>query len=138
MPAPEDFTAGRVQLEDVSGYTEKVDIWAVGVLVYELMAGRPPFEVSDAQGTADLIMYGQVEGFPGACSGLCIDFMQQVSGNAGMMIAALSDDTVMMRFQAAYRQKAWLVMQDPGQKEHLNSWLGKHRVNQGNPVLAYS
>lgn len=88
MPAPEDFTAGRVQLEDVSGYTEKVDVWAVGVLVYELMAGRPPFEVSDAQGTADLIMYGQVGGFPRACSGLCVSFIQQVSGDAGMMFAS--------------------------------------------------
>ncbi len=79
MPAPEDFAAGRVRLQDIAGYTEKVDIWAVGVLVFELMAGRPPFEVSNAQGTADLIMHAQLDKFPVACSGNCIGFIKQVS-----------------------------------------------------------
>ncbi len=26
------------------GYTNKVDCWAVGVLAYELLVGKPPFE----------------------------------------------------------------------------------------------
>jgi len=78
MPAPEDLAEGRVRLQDILGYTEAVDIWGVGVLAYELMAGRPPFEVSDPQGTADLIMHGQVENFPIACSANCISFIKQV------------------------------------------------------------
>ncbi|KAA6427136.1 MAG: serine threonine kinase [Trebouxia sp. A1-2] len=77
MPAPEDLAEGRVRLQDISGYTEAVDVWGVGVLTYELMAGRPPFEVSDAQGTADLIMHGQVQNFPMACSADCISFIKQ-------------------------------------------------------------
>ncbi len=79
MPAPEDLAEGRVRLQDISGYTEAVDIWGVGVLAYELMAGRPPFEVSDAQGTADLIMHAQVESFPMACSANCISFIKQIA-----------------------------------------------------------
>ena len=78
MPAPEDFAAGRARLQHILGYNEKVDIWAVGVLVYELMGGRPPFEVYDAQSTADLIMHGQIEEFPMACSGYCVHFIKQV------------------------------------------------------------
>ena len=78
MPAPEDVTQGRVRLQDISGYTDKVDIWAVGVLVFELMAGRPPFEVPDAQGTAHLIMHAPVPTFPPGCSHNCISFIQQV------------------------------------------------------------
>lgn len=79
MPAPEDLAEGRVRLQDISGYTEAVDIWGVGVLAYELMAGRPPFEVSDAQGTADLIRHGHVGNFPPACSANCISFIKQIA-----------------------------------------------------------
>ena len=33
------------------GYTNKVDCWSVGVLAYEVLVGRPPFEaVRAAQG----------------------------------------------------------------------------------------
>ncbi len=79
MPAPEDLGEGRVRLQHISGYTEAVDIWGVGVLAYELMSGRPPFEVSEAQGTADLIMRAQVDNFPLACSANCISFIKQVA-----------------------------------------------------------
>lgn len=33
--APEMFNGG--------GYNEKVDVWAVGVLLYKLVAGKTPF-----------------------------------------------------------------------------------------------
>ena len=78
MPAPEDYAEGRVRLQDVMGYNEKVDIWGVGVLVYELLQGRPPFEVATAQATADLIMHSQLESFPAGCSSQCADFISQV------------------------------------------------------------
>ena len=32
-----------------SPYDEKVDIWAVGVLLYELLLGDSPFQVNDPQ-----------------------------------------------------------------------------------------
>lgn len=91
MPAPEDLAEGRVRLQDISGYTEAVDVWGVGVLTYELMAGRPPFEVSDAQGTADLIMHGQVQNFPMACSADCISFIKQVRPGCNYMVICLFD-----------------------------------------------
>ena len=46
-------------------YNEKVDIWAVGVLAFELLVGRTPFEVDDPKETANLILTSSVsERFP--------------------------------------------------------------------------
>ncbi|PNW85396.1 hypothetical protein CHLRE_03g184450v5 [Chlamydomonas reinhardtii] len=58
-------------------YDEKVDIWATGVLVYELLVGRPPFEVDDPQETARLIMSGSASGYPVHISQYARDFVAQ-------------------------------------------------------------
>lgn len=36
-------------------YDEKVDLWAVGILIYEFLVGRPPFEASTPSATYDRI-----------------------------------------------------------------------------------
>ena len=36
-----DYMAPEVLLE--KGYDEKVDLWALGVLIYEMIVGIPPF-----------------------------------------------------------------------------------------------
>lgn len=48
-------------------YDEKVDVWAVGVLAFELLVGRPPFEVKSERDTAFKIMFEEPafpNGFP--------------------------------------------------------------------------
>ena len=40
----------------IQAYDEKVDVWAVGILVHELLVGRTPFEVEDPSETAAAIM----------------------------------------------------------------------------------
>lgn len=45
-----------LQEHGVKPYNDKVDIWAVGILSYELVVGRPPFEVENEQYTMRLIM----------------------------------------------------------------------------------
>lgn len=39
------------------GYTDAVDSWAVGILAYELLVGRPPFEKESRDDTYQLIMH---------------------------------------------------------------------------------
>jgi serine/threonine protein kinase len=48
----------------VTPYGPSVDVWAAGVLAYELVVGRPPFEVEDEAQTAALIMYSDALKFP--------------------------------------------------------------------------
>lgn len=50
--------------KDTVYYGPAVDIWAVGVLAYELLAGRPPFEVEEERETAMRIMYHTDIEFP--------------------------------------------------------------------------
>ncbi|ETL86643.1 AUR protein kinase, variant 1 [Phytophthora nicotianae] len=42
-------------------YDESVDIWAVGIIMYELLVGKPPFEAPGQNETIELITEGQLQ-----------------------------------------------------------------------------
>lgn len=55
----------------------QVDVWATGILAYELVVGRPPFEVNDEVQTATMIMFNNNISYPNKHSGLWADFVKQ-------------------------------------------------------------
>ena len=51
-------------------------MWATGILAYELVVGRPPFEVNDEVQTATMIMFSNNVNFPTKYSTLWVDFVR--------------------------------------------------------------
>ena len=54
--------------------TDKVDVWAVGILTYELLVGRPPFEKESREETYQYIM-NESPSFPSWMSEGARDFI---------------------------------------------------------------
>lgn len=44
-----------------ASYGKEVDIWAVGILIYEFLVGKPPFEAEEANETHKRIMKAEVK-----------------------------------------------------------------------------
>lgn len=55
-------------------YTEKSDVWAVGVIVVELLSGVPPFYHAEHKATMRNIVHAQPT-LPHNISSLCLDFL---------------------------------------------------------------
>lgn len=55
----------------------QVDVWAVGILAFELLVGKPPFEVDDEAHTVNMILTCNKIPFPPRHSPLWADFVRQ-------------------------------------------------------------
>lgn len=49
-------TLSQLEVRKIVPYTTKTDVWATGVLAYELVTGHPPFEVDNESETVRLIL----------------------------------------------------------------------------------
>jgi serine/threonine protein kinase len=45
-----------INIKEFNGYSIEVDIWAVGVIMYFLLIGKPPFEQKTLKATHDKIL----------------------------------------------------------------------------------
>ncbi|CAI5512640.1 unnamed protein product [Closterium sp. Naga37s-1] len=73
-------------------YDEKVDIWACGVLVYELVMGHPPFEGTSDMHTATNIMHRELvpDALPHGMSPACKDFICKGTAGGGRFIRRIT------------------------------------------------
>jgi serine/threonine protein kinase len=79
MPAPTDSMYGgqhsTLPAPHLKPYDEKVDVWALGVLLHELLVGKTPFEVDDPQETAARILGTDLPPLPSNIPVDCADFI---------------------------------------------------------------
>ena len=70
---------GRPQYShDYQTYGRGIDVWALGVLAYELMLGAPPFEADTKEETCDKIVHS-TPFMPQLWSNEAKDFLKQAS-----------------------------------------------------------
>lgn len=65
------------ELIESAGHTRAVDWWTLGILVFELMSGRPPFESSNPMQTYSNVKKGiDKVPFPAKCQGVAGEFIK--------------------------------------------------------------
>ena len=45
-------------------YGKEVDWWSLGILMYDMMNGQPPFQADTKQKTMEMVMHGRFQSFP--------------------------------------------------------------------------
>ena len=47
------INAGAIDKEKLAGYNQNIDLYAIGILIYELLLGKPPYEYLQATASND-------------------------------------------------------------------------------------
>jgi serine/threonine protein kinase len=77
QPSADVIHARKIKSSQLPSYDCKVDIWALGVLVYEALMGVTPFGDPDQQAASLKAQFRPPMLLPSAVSAVCADFVAQ-------------------------------------------------------------
>lgn len=96
LPSADRIISGEIHPDDVDAVDEKVDIWAMGVVIYELLTGRSPFEGDDKDAIRKNIREYRMRRLPSFLSQPAQDFIMK-----------------MLTYEAPRRPSAEVLLQHP-------------------------
>jgi serine/threonine protein kinase len=124
-----------------TSYSNKVDVWAMGVLLYEMVHGRPPFHAkSDAEKTR-LIKMGQfsfAEEVSAEMKGLVRMLLQELPERRPSILTVLKHPWVERFADGYYKGKVRLMDFVPGVAVHMPEYGEGIIVNQQGLVCEIS
>ena len=104
QPSADMIALRKIKPSQLPTYDCKVDIWALGVLVYEALMGVTPFSDADAQAASLKAQFRPARPLPAGVSAECADFV-----------------ALALKKQACHRPSASQLLAHPWVKTHVSA-----------------